>query len=105
MTTMISLKPLSPVAANEMSLQLMTKAKASKNCPAAATPCHKTPQDYRANGDFSEALLCYQRAAAQGHAPACAAAAWLYIDELAGGSSSGDAAYTCGALQLMCRKV
>jgi len=45
-------------------------------------------QEFERTGDVAEALRCYQRAAALGHAPAYAAAAWLHIEEEQARSSS-----------------
>ena len=96
---MLALHPLSPRITMETSLQLMSNAKVHNHMHHLLTPplppppsliCHK---DLELSGDYEEALHSYQRCAALGHAPACAAIAWLHIDQLVGGSS-GDQAYS-----------
>jgi hypothetical protein len=51
-------------------------------------------QDFERSGDFVEALRSYQRAAALGHAPACAVSAWLHIDLMLGPGSRADEAHS-----------
>ena len=61
---------------------------------ASACPLSLTflAQDLERSGDVPEALRCYQRAAALGHAPAHAAVAWLHIEEEQTSSSSSSSA-------------
>jgi hypothetical protein len=101
---MWTLQPLSPPVALEMSAQLMSKGKVS----TAALCFHHMPammivalahaqcldQDFERSGDFVEALRSYQRAAALGHAPACAVSAWLHINLMLGPGSRADEAHS-----------
>ena len=68
---------------------------------ASACPLSLTflAQDLERSGDVPEALRCYQRAAALGHAPAHAAVAWLHIEEEQTSSSSSSSSSSSNAIQ------